>query len=167
MAYIGDTLLVIISSANYFFDSRPQQNGVLKLCRVAALDIAKWRVRINDTNIAQVLQCKQIPCLQKKETNHFSCETKPRFPPAAITLRCDWPVILCASNVIVQSRYLGLYSGIGHHENRSNVLFASLKGAEVSSFLSFFFLIINNKQDLPAPSDPTIFGRMQEYQSSR
>lgn len=72
VAYKGDTLLVIISSTNYFFDSRPQQNGVLKLCRVAALDIAKWRVRINDTNIAQVLQCKQIPCLQKKETNHFS-----------------------------------------------------------------------------------------------
>lgn len=48
--------LVIGASGDDLFAGRPEQDGVLKLRRVAALDVAEWRVRIDDALLAKVLE---------------------------------------------------------------------------------------------------------------
>ncbi len=52
--------LVVWSAADDFFACRSQQNGVFKLCRIAALDIAQWRVWVHYPFIAQVFESHQV-----------------------------------------------------------------------------------------------------------
>lgn len=51
---------VIGAAADDFLAGRPQQDGVLELGRVAALDVAQRRVRVDDALVAQVLERHQV-----------------------------------------------------------------------------------------------------------
>ena len=59
--------LVILSPGDYFFACWPEENGVLKLCCVAALAIAERRIRFHNALLAQVFQSHQIP---RRENGH-------------------------------------------------------------------------------------------------
>jgi hypothetical protein len=59
--------LVICSAGDDLFAGRPEQDGVLELGRVAALDVTQWRVRLNDSLLGEILQRH----LQHKDSIRF------------------------------------------------------------------------------------------------
>ena len=52
--------LVVLSPANHLLAGRPQENGVLVLCRVAAPHVTERWVGGHDPSITQVLQPHQV-----------------------------------------------------------------------------------------------------------
>ena len=56
----GGANLVVISLGHNLLASRSKHDGVLILRRVAALDIAKRRVGLNNTHIAKIFQCPHV-----------------------------------------------------------------------------------------------------------
>jgi hypothetical protein len=52
--------LVVIPPADDFLDVRPEQNGMLKLRRVAPFDIAKRWICFHDALLNQMVQTKQV-----------------------------------------------------------------------------------------------------------
>lgn len=55
--------LVVISAAHYFLAGRPEQDGVLVLGSVAALDVTERWVWVYDAKVTQILQCHQVLAL--------------------------------------------------------------------------------------------------------
>ena len=53
---VDDAELVVGAPRDDLLAGGPEQDGVLELSRVAALDVAKWRVGIHDSLLAEVLQ---------------------------------------------------------------------------------------------------------------
>lgn len=51
---------VVIPPADDLLAGGAEQDGVLELRRVGALDVAQGRVRIHDAEVAQVLQSHQV-----------------------------------------------------------------------------------------------------------
>lgn len=54
---------VVVSPAHHFLAGGPEQDGVLKLGRVAALSVAQRRVGVHDAQVAQALQRYQVLAL--------------------------------------------------------------------------------------------------------
>lgn len=56
----GGSELVVVAPADDLLAGGAQQDGVLELRRVGALDVAQGRVGIHDAQVAQVLQRHQV-----------------------------------------------------------------------------------------------------------
>lgn len=54
---------VVVSTAHHLLAGGPEQDGVFKLSRVAALAVAQWGVGVHDAQVAQVLQSHQVLAL--------------------------------------------------------------------------------------------------------
>ena len=60
---VDDAELVVGAPRDDLLAGGPEQDGVLELSRVAALDVAQWRVWLHDALFAKILQRH----LQKKK----------------------------------------------------------------------------------------------------
>lgn len=52
--------LIIITTGYDLLASRSQHNGVLILGRITSLDVAQWRIRLDNALVAQILQCHLV-----------------------------------------------------------------------------------------------------------
>ena len=57
--------LIIVTTADNLLHSRPQENGVLELGSVTALDVDKGRIRFDNAAANQVVQAEQVLLLTK------------------------------------------------------------------------------------------------------
>lgn len=62
--------LIVCSLADYLLAGRPQENSVLILSCVGALDIAQWRVGVDDTSITQAPEGHQVSGLRRGKRRH-------------------------------------------------------------------------------------------------
>lgn len=51
-----DFLLIILSAGNHFFTRGTQNESVLELSGVTALDVDQWRIRLHGAFLAEILQ---------------------------------------------------------------------------------------------------------------
>lgn len=56
MYLMPSSILIIIATRDHFLASGSQDNGVLILSRVAALGVAQWWIRLDNTLVAQILE---------------------------------------------------------------------------------------------------------------